>query len=213
MDDRLDTLRRSWAYWQEMKALHCDELVHSPVTIEMALVEIKHEADLIKHSKGAVMPLDTLKTRETNGEDLDTLEREVLLLIGGVREGLNVANNITVNQAAEAAIDVVAEFGGLSIEEIALCFNNGRKGDYGELMHRLDGPMLLRWLRQYVNDREQYEVEVNRQFHESAKRFDSDGVNSAIDMGKFLKVLPRGVDPKKDLYKMDKRAEGYFDSK
>lgn len=213
MDDRLDTLRRSWGYWSERKELHKKELIHCPVMIVVALTSIKAEAEMINSQKSNVMPLETLRTRELKGESLDTLEQEVMLLISGVREGINVANNITVAQAAEAAVDVVAEYGSLSIEEVALCFNRGRRGDYGELMHRFDGPTMLGWLRKYLKERESYEQEVNRQFHESVKRYDSDGVNSEIDMGKYLKVLPRSADPKKDLYRMDKRAEGYFDNK
>lgn len=68
-------------------------------------------------------------------------------------KSLNVGKSMNVPQIAETAELILIDFNALKIEDIRVCFTNGKKGHYGQLFDRLDGQIIMMWLSQYSTDR------------------------------------------------------------
>lgn len=66
---------------------------------------------------------------------------------------LNFQNIMTTQQITETAIMILSDFNYLKIEDVRVCFNNGKKGHYGQLYARIDGQIIMLWLQQYSTDK------------------------------------------------------------
>lgn len=66
---------------------------------------------------------------------------------------LNFQNIMTVSQIAETSEMILSDFNYLKIEDIRVCFGNGKRGHYGQLFARIDGQIIMLWLAQYSTDR------------------------------------------------------------
>lgn len=208
IEERLNGLRNSWQFWNTEAN---GESGFSPVFIHNAMRTIEAEAADLKQELIECASFETIGAQLVKGDDRDPLELAIVKLIRGVSENLNIANNITVSQAAECAIDIVENFKGLSLEEIGLCFYRAKRGEYGEIMHRLDGNVIMGWLRNFEKERSAVVEDMQRTFHESSKRAEMDGKNCAYDMGKFYKVLPTSMNPDKKMYEVSANAgEAFF---
>lgn len=56
-------------------------------------------------------------------------------------------------QVAQTADLVIEEFYYLKPDDLKLCFTKAKKGAYGKLYDRIDGQIILEWLRQYDQER------------------------------------------------------------
>lgn len=65
----------------------------------------------------------------------------------------NVGKTMTPEQIAQTAEFIIEDFYMLKIEDIKLCFNRAKKGEYGQLYDRLDGQIILSWISKYFNNR------------------------------------------------------------
>ncbi|WP_410221919.1 hypothetical protein [Pedobacter sp.] len=75
------------------------------------------------------------------------------LLINDLRLFFKVDNVITSDGIKSLVPMIISEYGSLSLEEVSICFNQAKKGAYGETYNRLDGPVILKWLRIYYADK------------------------------------------------------------
>ncbi len=66
---------------------------------------------------------------------------------------LNFQNIMNTAQIAETALMILSDYNSLKIEDIRVCFDNGKKGHYGQLFGRMDGQIIMLWLAQYSTDR------------------------------------------------------------
>jgi hypothetical protein len=82
-----------------------------------------------------------------------------------------VSKNMSTTQAYQTAELILDEFHNLKIDDIKLCFNNARKGKYGEI-YRLDGLVIMGWLNQYFDERVNAAEDHSYKAHQSTKSYD-----------------------------------------
>lgn len=89
----------------------------------------------------------------------------------------NVAGNMNARQIEEAATLLYGAYRTLTIDDIVLCFNRAKMGNYGKIFDRLDGSIILDWFRQYQAERndeiEAAVIREHQQRKEAEKRPDA----------------------------------------
>ncbi len=65
----------------------------------------------------------------------------------------NLSNSIKPEQAKMTAELILSEYPNLTIADVNYVFKKAKMGQYGDLYHRLDGQMILKWLGEYFEDR------------------------------------------------------------
>lgn len=75
----------------------------------------------------------------------------------------NVTVKMNPAQIAETAEIIVEKFYFMRLDEIKLCFRMAKAGDYGELYNRLDGSVIIGWLKQYDAQRTEVVIKANKQ--------------------------------------------------
>jgi hypothetical protein len=76
----------------------------------------------------------------------------MVLILTDLVDFFNVGNSMNANQVINTAEMILDAYGYLKIDDFKLCFNQAKRGDYGQV-YRMDGNVILSWIRQYVNDR------------------------------------------------------------
>ncbi len=123
---------------------------------EDLLQAVQHLANQIKVSQtGINMP--TL--RELADIDSEKTVFYIRTLVGWVRVQLNVNNNLNIDQVKMIAVDIMTTYRGMTLEEIAVAFSKGVKGDYGRSEFQLDGQTIHHWLKEYRKELLQYRQE------------------------------------------------------
>jgi hypothetical protein len=59
---------------------------------------------------------------------------------------------MNANQVINTAEMILDAYGYLKIDDFKLCFNQAKRGAYGPV-YRMDGNVILAWIKQYANDR------------------------------------------------------------
>ena len=121
----------------------------------------------------------------TTPKSLSTLAKEnaeavvdhVVMMIMEVKKFWMVDRSITSEAAFQVAHLIVSEFPFLTLEELCVCFNQARKGHYGEDYQRLDGPTIMKWMQNYARERQARLAEK-----EFAKRIQH---NAGNDRGRY----------------------------
>lgn len=98
------------------------------------------------------MPPIGLLTKLVNNGDV-MVKALIVHAITDLNNFLNFQNIMTVPQITETALMILSDYNALKIEDIRVCFNNGKKGYYGQLYGRIDGQIIMLWLQQYSTDR------------------------------------------------------------
>lgn len=114
---------------------------------------------------------------------------------------LNFQNIMTTEQIAETALMILSDYNALKIEDIRVCFNNGKKGHYGQLYGRLDGQIIMLWLSQYSTDRTNEYLRI-KDFNEkqalnkriAPEEINPEGQKKVIEM---MKEALKSVEPAK----------------
>lgn len=94
-------------------------------------------------------------------------EGGLIALLGWLQSQLNVFAPMTADQLEACAAEIAASFGGLRLEDVAVCFRAGLRGEHGELTNRLDAAIVLGWLRRHQVARRAAAVEQNEREHAS----------------------------------------------
>ena len=140
--DTLDTTDRSLRYFYEYEGK--DKAKH--------IVSLKKQYDLLcKWLEKTTAPKSVSALAKENTE---AVVDHIVMMIMEVKKFFMVDRSITTDASFQVAHLIVSEFPFLTLEEICVCFNQARKGYYGEDYQRLDGPTIMKWLQSYVRERQ-----------------------------------------------------------
>jgi hypothetical protein len=98
-----------------------------------------------KLSKTVYLPMlgELMKTEE---EDiLKTLQLMIIELI----KYFHTTEKMKEGQIYEAAFFIANQYAGLTLEDVALAFYQAKGGEFGTVFNRVDGPVVMDWLKKY----------------------------------------------------------------
>lgn len=84
----------------------------------------------------------------------EAVQEALINLLKALESSLNIKEKLKLHQVLEIATEVAREYKSLSLEEIILCFRNGKLGYYGKDYNRMDIITISTWLREYKNSAE-----------------------------------------------------------
>lgn len=91
--------------------------------------------------------------------------RAILIFpLADVLEFFNVGNTMSDVQVAMTVDLIIEEYPYMKMDDLKLCFKNAMKLKYGENYNRIDGSIIMGWLREY--DKERYLVADNHSWNE-----------------------------------------------
>lgn len=102
----------------------------------------------------------------------------VVILLSEIVDFFNSSNTMNDSQVATTTDLIIEEYPYFKIDDLKLAFRNGMKGKYGEIYNRLDGSVIMGWLKQYNRERcakadiISYNEHKNRQKEESGLFYD-----------------------------------------
>lgn len=77
----------------------------------------------------------------------------VVIMISEIVDFFNSSNTMNDSQVATTTDLIIEEYPYFKIDDLKLCFRNAMKGRYGEIYNRLDGSVIMNWLKQYNQER------------------------------------------------------------
>lgn len=77
----------------------------------------------------------------------------VVILLSEIVDFFNSSNTMNDSQVATTTDLIIEEYPYFKIDDLKLAFRNGIKGKYGEIYNRLDGSVIMGWLKQYNRER------------------------------------------------------------
>lgn len=77
----------------------------------------------------------------------------LVFLIADVLEFFNVGNTMSATQVATTIDLIIEEYPYMKTDDFKLCFKNAMKMKYGENYNRIDGSIIMGWLREYNKER------------------------------------------------------------
>lgn len=90
---------------------------------------------------------------ELNNSEPKELLIALQLLLNDLRLFFTVDNMISTDGIKSLCPLIIYEFSNLTIEEVAVCFVQAKKGHYEKLYNRLDGAVIMSWLKKYRNEK------------------------------------------------------------
>jgi hypothetical protein len=114
-------------------------------------------------------------------------------LIADLADALQMNRTFSGTRSNEIAELIIEDFPHLSIEDIALCFKNLKKGNYGNLYQTLNSQIIIECLRKYDIQR----LEVIEEIHIKQKN-ETDKANDLINASEMFKAIREELEePKK----------------
>lgn len=77
------------------------------------------------------------------------LRKEMSLLILDLHGFYSVKNGMNKDMIDDVVELVLSEYSNLTVYDLALCFREVKVGRYGKVYDRIDGGMIMEWLRKY----------------------------------------------------------------
>lgn len=77
----------------------------------------------------------------------------LVLLVNDTLDFFNVPETMNAKQVAITVDLIIDTYPYMQVDDIALCFRNAMKGNYGRIYNRIDGQIILGWLREYNKER------------------------------------------------------------
>ncbi len=178
LNSKLEELRRDYVWLREFKG----EL---KVNREEELERITQEGNAIKKILSEMPEL--LSITQLDRDEPNYLRSSILLLINDYSDFLNITENLKTSQT-QLLVELVVEHGkGLLLDDIAKLFALAKSGEYGEVYNRLDGQVILGWLKQYKEDRRE-RIMQRQQNQRSATRSTKHRDNEHHHLGKPLEM-------------------------
>lgn len=84
---------------------------------------------------------------------LASARASVVYLIIDVLDFFNPSETMNDRQVATTADLILEEYPYMQTDDLKLCFRNAMKGKYGKLYNRIDGQIIMGWLREYNRER------------------------------------------------------------
>lgn len=155
MVENLDSLQKSQLFFT--KEYKGDDA-------EIHLTQIKQEIELVNHKLALTPESKSIGALErANASDL---EDSLILILNDLRLFFQVDNMISTDGLYSLCDLILTEYRSLTLEEIAICMAKAKKGEYGQLFNRLDGAIIMGWLKKY--DEERLQRIANRNYVERA---------------------------------------------
>jgi hypothetical protein len=145
---------------------------------EQIMTNIQALAESIKQAQATVNTPTLAELKRTNENAVST---QLRVLIGWVRVQLNVHSNLSKDQIAMIAADLLETYKGMTLEEIAISFKNGIQGKYGRNEYAIDIQTIHHWITSYNKELKQYRLE------QYEKRVNSEKVNTIPRDERFSK--------------------------
>jgi hypothetical protein len=115
---------------------------------------------------------------------------EIALLLIWLLEQLNISNTLTEAQIESISALVLEEFGWLRLEDLAIVMRSAIKGEYGLIYNRMDGAIILDWLRRYADAlKERRHLEKVEAHMRSKERSDATRYHDSAQMSEALRYL------------------------
>ena len=77
----------------------------------------------------------------------------LVILIADALEFFNVSNTMSATQVATTVDLIIEEYPYMKTDDFKLCFKNAMKMKYGNIYNRIDGQVIMSWLREYNKER------------------------------------------------------------
>lgn len=91
------------------------------------------------------------------------------LIITDTTNFFNVGKNMTSQQIEQTAELILQKHPGLSLEDLKLCFNNGKSGEYGKQYDRIDGAIIFDWIDKYLITKQEWFEHHSEKSHSKDK--------------------------------------------
>ena len=91
------------------------------------------------------------RLRKERGEA--TARSVLVLIMNDMLDFFNAGNDMNDTQVALTVDLILEEYPYMQADDITLCFRNAMKGKYGKLYNRIDGQIIMGWLREYNRER------------------------------------------------------------
>lgn len=88
-------------------------------------------------------------------ENSEYSEKVLALMVNDLRKYFILDRMITKEGILSLVPMIIATYPQLTFEEIAVCFCQAKKGFYGEDFQRMDGSTIMKWLKQYMEEKQQ----------------------------------------------------------
>lgn len=84
----------------------------------------------------------------------EAIARAVLVIImNDMLDFFNAGNDMNDTQVAMTVDFILEEYPYMQTDDITLCFRNAMKGKYGKLYNRIDGQIIMGWVKAYNSER------------------------------------------------------------
>lgn len=93
----------------------------------------------------------------------------MVLILSDLVNFFNVGKRMNDVQIAQTADLILDNFYYFNIEDFKLCFNSAKSGYFGKVYDRIDGMVIMDWLKQYENERAENCFNTNYNQHLSQK--------------------------------------------
>lgn len=124
------------------------------------IAEVKQELATIVQ-----MPL-IMQLREMDEQELN--DKISLLLIDLIKYH-KTSDMMSTDELVLLATRIIWQFGGLTVEDIAIAFEKAKNGEYGQVFNRVDGSVVMTWLQKYQGHVQAVAMERQRILHSSSK--------------------------------------------
>jgi len=131
--------------------------------VDMVLAEDNQQKSLILLSK----------------ENHTLLIDEICLLIIDLQKFFDTKRSMDEEQIVEIAEMIVGEYRNLYVLDLAFCFKQGKLGKYGKVYDRLDGGIILDWVREWDNKRVNMIIDRRESEHRQHKSWGGGGSRSS----------------------------------
>ena len=100
---------------------------------------------------------------------VDDVNALLVLILTDLANFFNIGKNMNAEQIKQTVRIICEEYDYLVIpEDFIFCFNKAKKGFYGKIYDRLDGNIILEWLREYSQERASAFENYNQNRHASS---------------------------------------------
>lgn len=84
------------------------------------------------------------------------VQATLAIMVGNVVHFFNVGKTMDKQQVVTTCNLIIDAFPYFKLEDLALCFKKAMLLEYGKLYDRIDGAIIIEWLRKYARSRDEY---------------------------------------------------------
>lgn len=162
LNERLDTLESSLKFYQDN---------YKGLEKEHFLEQINEEIELVNQKLSLIPESKTITQLMKEGDE--GVEDSIMLILNDLRFFFMVDNMITDRGLQSTTMLIISSYGSLTLEEVAMCMQQAKSGEFGQLFNRLDGAIIIGWLKTYTTQK----MERLKEKHQVAQAQSKVGVN------------------------------------